>query len=504
LASIGVCTKKHNLAGRFQTMAGALNEFNAAVIFLFYGLAFFIFGATVLVQPRKFSRLEIANHLKWLALFGFTHGLAEWLFSYNIIANRIFYAGNYFPIKVLEVVLTGFSFSLLLSFGCTFLVGFFNRYRWLKALPVFIFTVWLSYFVIYRIFFIGEDLLHWLMLASLFARYLIAFPGCILTGHSLWLQLQELRKMGITSLSGWFYTAIVGVNLYALAAGLLGPSGGFWPATWLNKESFYHLFGFPVEIVRMAAAAIITIALIQSLKIFDLEYGKMLDHAHSQQVLWAERERIGRDLHDGVLQSIYAVGLKLEGHRFLTRDYPELCNDKNIISAIDKLQEIVLDIRYYIQNLSSPQLAKDLPEMLRSLVEEYRDFTGNDVDLIIEGTVPCLSFKEATNMYHIVKEALTNISKHAGAKKVVINLTSRDSRIKLSIKDDGCGFDFNGIQDGKLNSGEHRGLRNMGQRMKALQGQFSVNSQEGQGTEVVLSMPVGGYLSGTAAAYPDC
>lgn len=483
-------------------MTSAMRELINAGVFLFYGLSFIILGVTVM-QPRRFSRLAIANHLKWLALFGITHGLAEWIISYSILAKRFLSTDSYFLIKLLELVLIGLSYSFLLSFGVTFLVSFFDKYRWLKGIPVFVFTAWLSYFVVYRIVLLGQDRFHWLVVVSVIARYFIAFPGCILTGHALWLQVRELRKMEIISFLWWFYFAIFGVNLYALAAGLIGPDAGFWPTTWLNTESFYHFFGFPVQIVRMAATVIITVGLVQSLKIFDLEYGKILDNVHRQQFISVERERVGRDLHDGVLQSIYAVGLKLEVHRHLTKDNPELYNDKNIIYAIDKLQEIILDIRYYIQNINSPHLTRDLPGILHSLAEEFQGLTGSEVELNVDGTTPALSFREASNIYHIVRETLTNISKHAKASKVVINLTYYEGRLRLSIKDNGCGFTFNESCDGLVSYTQHQGLRNIGQRMKELQGQFHINSREGQGTELVFSMSVGGVGNGPAANL-DC
>ncbi len=198
-----------------------------------------------------------------------------------------------------------------------------------------------------------------------------------------------------------------------------------------------------------------------------------------------ERERIGMDLHDGIIQSIYAVGLTLEHCALLLEDDPEAASHR-LRYAIDALNQTIRDIRNYIMDLR-PQRMKvhDLSESLRQLVHEFRANTLVEIKLRVEpGIEEVLDEGTSTALFHIAQEALANAAKHAAATelKVVVERLERD--VRLLVCDDGVGFDPDQI-DRLLG----HGLANMTLRAQAVGGQLEVESQPMQGTTIRALFP---------------
>ncbi|NPV66504.1 MAG: GAF domain-containing protein [Anaerolineae bacterium] len=198
-----------------------------------------------------------------------------------------------------------------------------------------------------------------------------------------------------------------------------------------------------------------------------------------------ERERIGMDLHDGIIQSIYAVGLTLEHSALLLEDDPEAASHR-LRYAIDALNQTIRDIRNYIMDLR-PQRMKvhDLGESLRQLVHEFRANTLVEIKLKVEpGIEEVLDEGTSTALFHIAQEALANAAKHAAASelKVIVERLERD--VRLQVCDDGVGFDPDQI-DRLLG----HGLANMTLRAQAVGGQLEVESRPMQGTTVRALFP---------------
>ncbi len=156
-----------------------------------------------------------------------------------------------------------------------------------------------------------------------------------------------------------------------------------------------------------------------------------------------ERERIGMDLHDGIIQSIYAVGLTLEHARLLMGENKDQAH-KRINQAIDDLNSTIRDIRTYILDLRPRQLKEEnLIEGLQRLATELRVNTLLEVNLkgSSEG-LDKLPDADAIALFHICQEALANVAKHSHARRVEIFLWHTDERVMLEIHDDGLGFDL--------------------------------------------------------------
>ncbi|HVP05854.1 MAG TPA: GAF domain-containing protein [Dehalococcoidia bacterium] len=198
-----------------------------------------------------------------------------------------------------------------------------------------------------------------------------------------------------------------------------------------------------------------------------------------------ERERIGMDLHDGIIQSIYAVALHLEDCADRLEEEPEEVKP-SIEHAIDDLNKVIKDIRSYIFDLR-PQLShvQDVPQALHQLVEHFRVNSLITTTLDIDNTFAAIGGEsEAMALFHIAQEALNNAAKHSKATNVSIRLHPTAGGIMLEVTDNGIGF--TPPADGV--SGAHHGLRNMRDRARSVGGVLAYDSTPGEGTTVRITL----------------
>jgi signal transduction histidine kinase len=199
-----------------------------------------------------------------------------------------------------------------------------------------------------------------------------------------------------------------------------------------------------------------------------------------------ERERIGMDLHDGIIQSIYGVGLALEYARMAVNEDPDLTRDK-ISQSIDGLNEAIRDLRAYILDLNPRQLQSEetLTQGLQRLLAEFRANTLAEINLVTaEDGLAGLPREHALAMFHICQEALANVAKHAGARKAEVHLWTTEERALLEVTDDGRGFDVR-----KQNASLGHGLSNMGRRARKVGGDVEISSRPMGGTTVLAWVP---------------
>jgi two-component system, NarL family, sensor histidine kinase DevS len=215
-----------------------------------------------------------------------------------------------------------------------------------------------------------------------------------------------------------------------------------------------------------------------------IENARLHNNARRLAVL-EERERIGMDLHDGIIQSIYGVGLVLEHAKLLAVEDPRHAQSR-IQQAIKELNETIRDIRSYILDLRPRQLGdENLMMGLKRLVTEYRANTlseaalsGNPDDL------NDLQQDHALALFHICQESLANVAKHAAARKVDIFIWKTDDRILMEIRDDGNGFDLE-----KMTMTLGHGLSNIHTRAHNVGGDVEITSTIGEGTSILAWVP---------------
>jgi len=197
-----------------------------------------------------------------------------------------------------------------------------------------------------------------------------------------------------------------------------------------------------------------------------------------------ERDRIGMDLHDGIIQSLYATGLTLETCVEDLRGGSEPVQ-LQLQKAIRDLNQTIADIRSYIFDLRPAVLADtDLAGAVGGLLREMKVNTLLDVSLAeAPGACRGLSPEQIRALFHVAQESLTNIRKHAQASRVTARLERRGGVFSMTIADDGIGFD-------PARPGGGQGLRNMRERLAALGGGLEVRVANGKGTEVSAEVPL--------------
>lgn len=198
-----------------------------------------------------------------------------------------------------------------------------------------------------------------------------------------------------------------------------------------------------------------------------------------------ERERIGMDLHDGIIQSIYAVGLTLEHSSLLMEDDTEAAGAR-LRYAIDALNQTIRDIRNYIMDMRPQRMeVHNLGDSLRQLVREFRANTLVEIHLQFEvGVEAVLDEGKSTAVFHIAQEALANAAKHATATELKVIVERKVNQVHLRVCDDGVGFDPEQI-DRLLG----HGLSNMSLRAQSVGGRLEVESEPMRGTTVRAIFP---------------
>jgi signal transduction histidine kinase len=203
-----------------------------------------------------------------------------------------------------------------------------------------------------------------------------------------------------------------------------------------------------------------------------------------QLAVLQERERIAQDLHDGSIQSLYAVSLALEDTEELMAIDQAQATDR-IDHAIESIHGTIQEIRDFIMGLDpDARTAIDLLAGLTALTDEFERSTLIEVELASDPDVP-LDPDETLQLIQLTREAMSNVARHAEASKVTVNVEDRRELLRLSIIDDGRGFDTStGQRPG------HHGLTNMHARAESLGGSLAIESDD-DGTRVVFQMPRG-------------
>jgi signal transduction histidine kinase len=199
-----------------------------------------------------------------------------------------------------------------------------------------------------------------------------------------------------------------------------------------------------------------------------------------------ERERIAMDLHDGIIQSIYAVGLTLEYVGLLLDEEPGEARER-LKQAINGLNEAIRDIRNYILDLRPQRFQnKNLLAGLSDLVRAFKANTFISVEIQAADRADAdLTGDQSAGLFHITQEALANVAKHARARSVLISLRHEGSSVVLAVQDDGRGFDMPNVQ-----SYAGHGLQNMQERARALGADVQVTSAIDQGTTIEVRLPM--------------
>jgi signal transduction histidine kinase len=199
-----------------------------------------------------------------------------------------------------------------------------------------------------------------------------------------------------------------------------------------------------------------------------------------------ERLRISRDLHDGIIQSIYAVSLSLEDVAELVESDPGEAAAR-VDRSIDRLHTTIGDIRTFIVGLG-PEAGGGLAEALAKMTTELLGGTGI-IPALDLGAAPTLDARlhpeAAHELIQIAREAISNVARHSGASHATLAIEVEGEQAVLRIEDDGAGFD----PARRLGSG-HFGLANLRDRAAGVAGTLTIDSEPNRGTRIIVRLPV--------------
>ena len=470
-----------------------------AFIYFFYGLAFFSMGLAITLEVGRATDSRLRRALPPLAGFGWIHAIHEWLEMFIILQILPLHEAHPIIWESLRLGLLAFSFLSLAAFGASLLSPNENIRRISLLVPLLLVAVWGFGALIFRGQPLPDDGL--LDVLDVWTRYVLGIPAALLASAGLIAQQRAFRRAGMVQFGRDSLWAAVAFVWYGLIGQMFTRESALPPSTVINQELFLQLFGFPVQLLRAAAAGAAALFVIRFLRAFEVETrnkiaalqaaqledaqrreaqrGELLMRVVAAQE--AERQRIARELHDETGQALTAIGLGLRGvFTMLRADVEKAAQNLRqleslVAKSLNELQRVIADLRpSHLDDLG-------LPAAVRWYASEVQNRAPLHIDVEVIGEPRPIPSAVKTALFRVVQEALTNVIKHAQAQHVKVRLSYADGKVGALVEDDGRGFDASRLEDTDRPSW---GLLGMEERAALLGGQFTLQSSPGQGTRV--------------------
>lgn len=471
-----------------------IQQLSLMALYFVYGLSFYSMGIAIAFQYRSFSNFRLASSLQLLAVFGVLHGIAAWGSVFIPIMASNFNISLIWDAVILQRFLQAISLFFLFLFGIKLIVDTEIKNYWLYTLPIIAF----GSCVIQLFFFIPllstTELPGWLLISENWIRLLLAFPAGSFTAFGLALQIKEARKIKDATVIRNLWVATASFGLFAIFSGISLSQEIAWLNKVINMQTFHQYIRLPIEVFRTISALLATVSITRTLTIFDLETQRQIDESRRWEVVYWERERFARDLHDDVIQSIYGVGIELQTTvSLITRDQESAVY--RVKSTVKRLNEVIKGLRTYIQGLEVPDNEQGLQAVLVETLDQFSEQTGLHTKLTFQ--LDWNTLKQQIDgaggwqrqIRQIVREALANVVQHAEASKAEVDLRLEGNSIVLVVKDNGRGMpDENEAYVDQAR--KHMGLQNMQTRASLLGGNMELSSQKGKGTKLEIKIPI--------------
>jgi len=251
-----------------------------------------------------------------------------------------------------------------------------------------------------------------------------------------------------------------------------------------------HAVGRLAEILTVASLTLVlaNIFVFRVLRNLEAEALVREQDILSMNAVMRERERLGRELHDGAAQLVAYLLLRLDTVKELMADDRKREAEDELERLHGVADEIYEDIVESITEIHTDVTERGLSRTLQNYVDQFEERHQILVDLQTDDVVDDLSPLAAFQLFRLIQEALTNVRKHAGAREAKVTLTADGSdRLQIVIADDGQGFITGSQWNG---AAPPLGLTSMRQRVEAIGGTFDVRSQPGSGTQVCAAIPI--------------
>lgn len=437
----------------------ALLPIDYATAFL-YGLGFFSLGLVSWAsRPYGTTSSPLARGRGALTAFAITHGVAEWAGVFGQIDS--------WPlIRPLALALHSLSYVFLFRFSRR-IGDWASLPKVLGALPWVLFLAWGSFSLL------GGDVLEDLSRADRMGRLLLSFPASALSALALLRYAGRLpptegraTRRAVRCLGCVF-------ALYSVASGLI-----------LDAEAFRATFGFPAALLRSACAVVAALLygyVSHSVYVSDLDRYQETLRATARS---EERLRVSDELHDTVIQELFALGLELEGHG---RSAPMNGTSRVCASAVQRLNQVIERIRLFLGQAEETMRALDFLPQLRTLLDAEAKRSGIDIALkadVWEGALRELPDAAIYQLFRIVEEAVRNVILHSRPDRLSLGMKSRRGRGIVELVGEGrrsgssAPMAFETGTESRKGGGY--GLRSMRHRAKGMGGELKLSIAGGR------------------------
>jgi signal transduction histidine kinase len=219
-----------------------------------------------------------------------------------------------------------------------------------------------------------------------------------------------------------------------------------------------------------------------------IENARLHEKVHGMAAL-EERERIAREMHDGLAQVLSFVSTKSQAARYLLATGQQAQVKIHLKELEDTAQEMYADVREAILGLRStvsPQ--KEMVTTLNEYIVRFSQMSNTRTELQIgDGRPPRLPMTTELQVIRIIQESLTNVRKHARANHAWVRISTKGEQVEVVIEDNGQGFDVSHIRRGDW---PRFGLQTMRERAESVRGTLDIRSAPGKGTKVTLMVPL--------------
>jgi signal transduction histidine kinase len=473
-------------------------------VYFIYGLAFFSMGLLVAVEGGRASDVRLRRALPPLAGFGFVHAAHEWTEMYVLMGHPV----TSLDVSIMwgiQLATLAFSFISLAAFGSFLLADTEVARRLLLLIPIGLQAVWVFGLYHFRGQYAGQTLWD---VADTWTRYTLAIPASLLTAIGLVAQQRAFRRSGLIRFGQDALWAAVAFGWYGLFGQFFAKATPLFPSNLINQQTFAQMFGFPIQMFRALTAVAAATFVIRFLRAFQVETERKiadlqrarLEESQQRETMRgelfrrvvaaqeAERQRIARDLHDETGQSLTAIGMGLRGlsGKLSTRN-------KDALNTIHKLETLAADSLQELQRLMTDLRPSHLDDLglsaaLRWYSTRIQEHSSLHVRVDIHGEERDLDDAMKITIFRIIQESLNNIIKHAQATHVNIHLHYEQKNVRISVFDNGIGFDRDQIRQ-RRNNRPCLGLAGMEERAALLGGAVTIQSRPGYGTEVEAVIP---------------
>jgi len=459
-------------------------------LYFFYGAAFLFLGISISVRDLKSSELKLAKYLWMLGAFGLIHGAYEWFLLYPLIQGEHLSRQEIFLVKLILLYILILSFFLLLQFGVLLLaLPGDKRMAWVKGIPALVALIWA--FVLWRLG--GHIDLLSLWHAEIGIRYTLGLTGGLVSGYSLIVYSKEIKTISKRMASNFLYSGAAMV-IYGLLAGIP------------DFREILSVIRMPVELLRGVTALFFSYFIIKALNIFNIETRQKTER-QTRLLLQTEKLSSMGQMAAGIAHEINnpLANASLISQTLIAR----LKGDGAANDMVEKLAAIEKNI---------DRASTIAQELLLFSRQRETEMVPLDINTVIQGSLTLLGYR----LKHVdLRQELAAVSDVTGDRgkleqvfiniisnsleampdggKLAISSSEKNGLIEVRFSDTGMGIageDLARIFDPffttkEIGKGTGLGLSICYGIVKQHGGDIDISSVKGQGTTVVVILPIG-------------